>query len=99
MDLAAAIISRLGIDPEKLKAGLMSAIQDAQTVRNEVLAAKAGFINAAGAFNERLANIEAQNRRILELLEKQPPRPKTLNGAKDHDRPQDAPEGGSPRKG
>lgn len=64
MDFAEVIIRKLGLDPEALKAQFMGVVNDASTVKREVLAARAGFVNAAQAFDQRLARLEAAAARI-----------------------------------
>lgn len=62
------LIDRLGINPDQLKAGFQSTVNDAARVKNEVLAAKQGFINVTSDFKAQLNRIEAQNLAIMRAL-------------------------------
>ena len=59
------LVAKMGVDPQKIVAGFNQMLADAGKVKNEVLAAKQGFIATATAFKTQLDRIEAQNRAIM----------------------------------
>jgi predicted GTPase len=70
--VTAGLIKRLGIDPAQIVAGFNGIIRDAAAVKTELFAAKAGFINTAGAFKAQLDRIENNQAEILRLLKQEP---------------------------
>ena len=67
MSIAENMVKALGIDPDQLKGWIASIVADARHVRDQVDAAKQGFVGAVGHFNRRLDAIEAQNADLIAL--------------------------------
>jgi hypothetical protein len=67
MDIIANLMARLGLTPEAVETAKLQAqqvVNDARRVRDEVLAAKAGFQAATQHFDARLARLEAKIDRL-----------------------------------
>lgn len=84
-----ALLAQLGVTPEQVRAQLQSIVTDASTVKNEVLAAKQGFGEAAHYIVQRLDAIDARLARIEAMVQHAPddlgpPALPFLNGS-DHD--------------
>ena len=66
MSMVENLVKALGIDPDQLRSWIASIVADAKHVRDQVDAAKQGFVGAVGHFNNRLDTIEKQNALMLQ---------------------------------
>lgn len=89
MNVAEMFIRALGIEPEQAQRAVQGVVNDAATVKAEVLAAKGGFVAAVGHFQQRLTAIEellaTQNQLLARLADesvsRETPRTPAPNGS------------------